>query len=228
MAKVGRIYKCTCLIAQKVYIGKTTRPINKRWNSHKSVALKKVSNNHFHNAIRKYGHTNFKIEVVIDNVPIEELDALEVKYIEIENSFLDGYNSTKGGEGTSGYTLSPEHIEILKKVHKGNSYGKGWKPTTEQLAKLSAAHKGKKLSASAKEKLSIMRQGLKHHNSKLVSIYDYYTNKLIAKDVCTREWCRENGYCQSALGKTARGLQKHHKGVYGVYTISYEDIDTTK
>ena len=61
------IYKITNLINSKIYIGQTIRSINVRWNQHKSESFNNHGhgyNYHLHNAIRKYGSDNFKIEII--------------------------------------------------------------------------------------------------------------------------------------------------------------------
>lgn len=61
-------------------------------------------------AIKKHGWENFNVEILIREVPSEDLDMLEKSYIEIYDSMnrKKGYNLTKGGEGTSGWIPSEE------------------------------------------------------------------------------------------------------------------------
>lgn len=72
-------------------------------NYHKNAK----DNYYIHNAIRKYGWDNFKVEKIIVNVPEEDLNNLERAYIAVENTKApNGYNLTDGGEGASGYVHS--------------------------------------------------------------------------------------------------------------------------
>lgn len=54
------IYKITNIINSKIYIGQTSKSIEERWKGHKfhkgCTAL--------HNAIKKYGENNFKIDIL--------------------------------------------------------------------------------------------------------------------------------------------------------------------
>jgi len=50
----SKIYKATSKISGKSYIGQTKTSIKKRFYAHKNQSLKQT-NNHFHNAIKKYG-----------------------------------------------------------------------------------------------------------------------------------------------------------------------------
>ena len=61
----GIIYKSTCVITNKSYIGQTTTFLGNRKGIHKHNALYKNDiKNHFHNAIRKYGWENFTWEII--------------------------------------------------------------------------------------------------------------------------------------------------------------------
>ena len=59
--------------------------------------------------------------------------------------------------------------------------------------------------------------GLKSPRAKAANIYDFETKKLIANNVCLREWCRDNGYTQSKLSETACGKAKQHRGIFAEY-----------
>ena len=94
------IYKATSKTTGKVYIGQSCQTLDKRMNQHLSRAMTNYDpNNHFHNAIRKYGFPDFTFEVIEDNiVDNETLNEREKYWIEQYNSYYDGYNSTFGGD----------------------------------------------------------------------------------------------------------------------------------
>lgn len=111
---MGIIYKLTAPHG-KVYIGQSTRrsrkgkvisakkQLQKRWREH----CQNTSGCHaIHNAIVKYGATNFKREILIE-APDETLDELECGFIDLfaSNKYKHGYNRTPGGVGQSGFTL---------------------------------------------------------------------------------------------------------------------------
>ena len=85
------IYKITNLINGKVYVGKTTRSINKRINEHKSKGtLVGV-------ALLKYGDSNFTIDVLDTAKTKEELRQKERRWIGVFNCFdPHGYNRALG------------------------------------------------------------------------------------------------------------------------------------
>ena len=103
----GCIYRLTNTINGRKYIGKTVN-FKKRMSDHKHSK----DGYYIHRAIRKYGWNTFKVEKIIDNVPEEDLNNLEISYIAVENTKRpNGYNLTDGGEGVSGYS----HTEEFKK-----------------------------------------------------------------------------------------------------------------
>lgn len=112
------IYKITNLINGKLYIGQTTKSIEKRFVRHINDALNGLDT-HFAKAIRKYGKDNFKIELLDDSAKDqEELNQLENYYIHKYNTLQNGYNETdstfrSGGNTYAGRTK--EEMEITKK-----------------------------------------------------------------------------------------------------------------
>lgn len=101
-----KIYKITCIVNNKVYIGQTTLSIEKRFKQHlsKSSFCKKLKY-----AIRKYGKENFVIEQIDKASSKEEADIKERSYILEYNSISDkyGYNITEGGSNLSAVTCKP-------------------------------------------------------------------------------------------------------------------------
>lgn len=93
---MGKIYKITNLINGKVYIGKTERSIEKRFKEHLSDSKSDSINRPLHSAIKKYGFSNFKIELLEET---EECNEREMFWIKYYNSYDCGYNATVGGDG---------------------------------------------------------------------------------------------------------------------------------
>ena len=95
------IYKITNKINNKCYIGQTIKNAEEWWKEHQSHAFGKHENDIkkvLYQAIRKYGLENFTFEVLQDNIEnYEELNKAEIYWINYYNSFLQGYNETRGG-----------------------------------------------------------------------------------------------------------------------------------
>ena len=97
------IYKITNELNGKCYIGQSI-DIYTRWRSHRS----KYVQQHYHNkalyrAFAKYGIDNFRFEI-IERCKRTELDMREKYWIKRYDSYNNGYNMTKGGQGIRDYS----------------------------------------------------------------------------------------------------------------------------
>lgn len=112
--KKYKVYKITCLVNNKVYIGQTYLSLERRFASH--VSSSKSKDIKFYRAMQKYGSENFKIELLEDCDSQEELDNLEYKWICYYNSCEEGYN-TKNSIGKCGGDTLTNHpdLENIKK-----------------------------------------------------------------------------------------------------------------
>ena len=121
---VGIIYKITCSINGKVYIGQTTETIEQRLERHFKMAFAEEKPKiKFQRAIKKYGKENFIIEEIDRASSKEELDEKEKSWIAKYNSIKSGYNTALGGEGGNTYAgISEEQMdEIKQKISLANS-----------------------------------------------------------------------------------------------------------
>lgn len=114
--KFGFIYKITCLVNGKVYIGQTTRSVRKRWRCHVNEAARKDSDcvNPIDRAIQKYGKNSFLIEP-IEKVLIDYLGIREQYWIRhydccTLDGYDKGYNASRGGEPNKRYILDEQDI----------------------------------------------------------------------------------------------------------------------
>ena len=109
----GIIYKITNTINNKCYIGQTRSKRGFRGRYYHSgegivrvykfhMYQKRVGesyNAHLLRSIEKYGFDAFKVDEVLDTaMNQEELNEKEIHYIEVFNSYNDGFNKTLGGE----------------------------------------------------------------------------------------------------------------------------------
>lgn len=90
------IYKATNKINGKSYIGQTCN-FEKRKKQH--IRCYEKENCYFHRAIQKYGVDCFLWEIIETCQGAEKAFELEKYYIEKFNTYRNGYNMTKGGEG---------------------------------------------------------------------------------------------------------------------------------
>lgn len=140
------IYKCTNLINNKIYIGKSNNP-QKRWSRHIYDSKKdKIGSKQllFHRAIRKYGYQNFSIEILSEYDSDKECLLAEIDFIKSlkSNDISIGYNLTTGGEGVAGYHRTPEECKAISERNSGNKNGMYGKIETLESRK----NRGKKIS----------------------------------------------------------------------------------
>lgn len=119
------IYKHTNKINHKVYIGMTNNP-KRRWaNNGKEYMPKDGCNSRFWGAIKKYGWSNFKHEILISGLTRKEAEQAEIDTIakyDATNRYK-GYNIAHGGNGGKVYKAHPRGMlghhqtELEKKVH---------------------------------------------------------------------------------------------------------------
>ena len=97
------VYKITNRLNGKVYIGKTTCTLKRRWQMHQTDARSQRYQTHFYKAIRKYGAQSFNLEILNVAKSQQELDAMERFFIILHQSFVpaNGYNGTLGGDGAA-------------------------------------------------------------------------------------------------------------------------------
>ena len=109
------IYCITNKINGKQYVGKTTYSVTKRFQEHcrdsKKDSCKKRP---LYDAMNKYGVENFLVEQLLECDELE-LSSYEILYIDKLNTYHNGYNATRGGDGT----ILFDYKEIVALYNKG-------------------------------------------------------------------------------------------------------------
>ena len=119
------IYKIINNINQKIYIGKTSSTIEKRFKEHCNDSKKeRCEKRPLYDAMNKYGIENFVIELIEDNISDEDINNKEQFYIKQYNSYIgfensNGYNATLGGDGRKYKNWNLQ--EIIDLYNNGNS-----------------------------------------------------------------------------------------------------------
>ena len=139
-------------IDNKVYVGITCQnPPQIRWKNGKGYK----SNQHFYNAIEKYGWDNFEHIILKQNLTLEQANNEEIKAIE----FYQSTNPNKGYNIQLGGNHSPQSEETKEKIRQKSL---NWSNQTKEKMSLSAKKRvardgppfqGKHLSEDAKNKL---------------------------------------------------------------------------
>ena len=160
---VGIIYLLT-FPNNKVYVGQTTKTLEKRFRQHIKAAYDFSGSNPFtpiKNAIREYGVLNIKKEIIDTAETLEELDEKEIYWIKFYNSSVkfknsNGYNYQEGGHQNTYAARFKSAKEIIKTILKEHSKGKTNREISEKVGKsahyVNAVLKGRHWSAYTKIK----------------------------------------------------------------------------
>lgn len=155
---MGYIYKISNSINDKVYIGQTLYPIEKRWQEHCNACKRKqLQHRPLYSAMQKYGIKNFHIEL-LEECDNDLLDSKEQYWIAYYNSYNKGYNATIGGDGkrkplpvfqelydyynapTVSIVETAKHFNIsgssVRKIFTENNIGYVKKPTVHDYKKI--------------------------------------------------------------------------------------------
>lgn len=119
------IYLITNKINGKQYVGKTENTIDERWKEHKQDYKKdRCEKRPLYDAMQKYGIENFEIrelEYLKEGGKI--LSDREEYWIEQLDTYHNGYNATKGGDGSTLYDYN-KIIEVYNKTQSINTTAK--------------------------------------------------------------------------------------------------------
>lgn len=148
--RTASIYIIKNKVNDKVYIGQTTMTVRERFMCHmKPSTAKKKGNYKIYNAVNKYGSDKFYVETLEDNIVLSDVNKRETFYIDMFNSYYEGYNSTKGGDGRVITVVDDENIVLIMAKSGINSL---------DIAKSLNVHKGTILR-------TLGRLGFKYYNN---------------------------------------------------------------
>lgn len=115
------VYCITNLINNKIYIGRTTESIEKRWYNHKfSINSSKNKHLRLYRAFKKYGIDNFEIEIIDYAIDFEELKKLEGCYIISLETWKDNIGYNMSIDTDKGLEL----LDDISKARRGESIHK--------------------------------------------------------------------------------------------------------
>lgn len=139
MEKICGIYKIANP-KKKVYIGQSV-DIFRRFSFYKRLHGRRQLK--LFNSFKKYGVEKHKFEVLHQCEP-EQLNDLEVYYIELFQCFSGKYGLNLKSGGTIHYKFSEESKRKISEALKGNTIWKGKTHSEETKQKMSEAKKGEK------------------------------------------------------------------------------------
>ncbi len=158
------VYLVTNTVNGKVYVGKTEKAIEKRWEGHCNSA-RKGGRAYFYCAIRKYGPAAFRITEIGTASTREELNFLEKSFIQKyrSNDARFGYNQTAGSDG--GALLGEardRYLVAIRASNCGNKFFGGRKHTKASRIKIKAARKKQVISHSEETRKKMAAAQMRH------------------------------------------------------------------
>jgi group I intron endonuclease len=182
---MGIIYILKNKINDKCYIGQTNQSFDKRLKQHLR------SNTLIGTVLKKYGVNVFD-KILLENIPEEQLDYLEIDYIQKYNSLVpNGYNFETGGHKNK--HLGEETKRKLSRAHKGKLHTKKSKEKMSEAKRGNLNWLGKKHSKETKIKIGEAHRG--------VSLTEEHRKKLIGK-IRSKETKRK-------MSEAAKGNKNH-------------------
>lgn len=142
------VYLVRNTINEKGYVGYTKRGLQTRWHEHVSNARRGKKEMPIYSAIRKYGAEAFELSVLQECSSVQEMKDVEPCWIKDLKTFIgdgNGYNATRGGDGVTGWSPTPEHRQKIREGNlgeKNHSYGG---LSDEHKRSISLGRKGKGL-----------------------------------------------------------------------------------
>ena len=176
---IATIYKLTCIINNKIYIGKAVNLYN-RLRNHRNSQNYKEGKCYLQNAIKKYGWSSFIVEILEtfdefnkerDKDKILEREAYYIQLFDATNSSI-GYNlckysndrtgvpcsektKIKMSNASKGRPKSREAVEKMRQTKLGKSNGPH---TPETIEKIRQSKLGKKRAPFSKEAIENMKR----------------------------------------------------------------------
>jgi len=140
----GYIYKIENLVNGKLYIGQTTLNYEQRkWRHFYELRRGKHSNEYLQNSFNKHGEFNFDFKIITWGNNQDELNDLEIYYINKYDCLNrdKGYNLREGGQ--NGKMILETKIKISESLKGNNNHFYGKKHNDISLKLMSSAKKDK-------------------------------------------------------------------------------------
>lgn len=202
----------------KVYIGITSKPVEQRWLNGRGYKR----NEHFWNAIQKYGWDNIEHRVLVSGLSKEEASEVERMYIALFRSheIEHGYNLTEGGE--TGIVHTMESRRKLSESKRGKRYNIGVPFTEERKRHLSENHAdvrgeknpnwGKKWTPeeiAIRQSHRVYTTGAEHPSARPILQLDMEGN-VVKRWGCIADAAKE--YTRTCIKDCLKGKYKQHRG----------------
>ena len=222
------LYKIVNLVNNKIYVGKTSQTVEKRWKDHCYEARRWQKcqetntpfgyNTRLYPAMNKYGYENFKIILIEEVSNLEELNKQEKYWIDFYDTRNTGYNIAAGGH--CGFFLGCKHTpEALEKLRLA---GLGRKHSEETCIKISKLKLGHTTSDEVREKMRNAKLGKKtgkHSTEWNKHISESQGRKILCIETNITyynisEAARQTGICRQSISSCLAGRYTHAGGYH--------------
>lgn len=145
------IYKIVNVITGKCYVGSAVN-INKRFIKHKTeLKYNKHHSPKLQNSYNKHGADNFVYEI-IEECDKDKLIEREQNYIDLYDSYNNGYNSKPKADSFLGGSMSDEAKAKISIANKGKRPRLGHTNSKDHRDKISHSRKGHIVSKETRKK----------------------------------------------------------------------------
>lgn len=196
----ARVYLITNLVNGKRYVGSTKLTLEKRWWGHCYDARRQSTQMPLHDAIRKYGSEQFRIEL------LEEFETRPEAYDREDQLISELGTHVSLGHG----------YNVLRGSRFGATKGMtGKKHSCETKRRQSEAAMGRKHTQASKDLMSRQRAGVPrgpYVTSKLIEQLDRSGNVIATFRTLTEACMQFNGRGRSHIWSCCVGKRKHAQG----------------
>lgn len=198
---MGTIYLITNILNDKKYVGQTIKKPEDRWKEHiyRGASDKWYKSSTITRAIHRYGVQNFRFEI-IEKCEDHLLNEREEYWIEYYNSFIQGYNSTRGGQLNGGYKYNIDNEELVELYNQIGSVRKV--ANFYRCDKDVVSSRLKKLGIEIKPKQQLKRGDIILQNIVTKEEFVFPDKKEAAK------WLIENNYSKTKNIDTVRRMNE--------------------
>lgn len=226
------IYCLTNVLNGKKYVGMTSRNLKQRLKEHIKCTVgcrdDGESKQLITKSIKKNGAENFKVEVLQVLNEGDDINSIEIEWIEKLGTFKNckyGYNMTAGGMGLLGWKHSNETKKQMSKNRMGNKnpqfgkshkgWGSGLKRSSETIEKLRINSSGRTHTKDARRRIG--NATAKHKRKSVIKCLNDGTEleTYLSIKEAARAVCGQNNKITAVL----RGTRKTHKGYVWKYAL---------
>ena len=119
------IYRIVCFPTGKVYVGQTNNSRRRKKDHFRYLKRGQHHSSYMQAAYNKYGRRAFWFEVLETDLSIEQANQREIYWIEVFDSFYNGFNATSGGDNrefvSKPCTWNGTNYESLTEAAKANN-----------------------------------------------------------------------------------------------------------